>query len=376
MYLVDLTYIKLIFTRLYGRVTIYFYALKHFCIYVTKKNLMGVELMLKKWQKIVGASFLTIGLLALAACGASDEEDTAGGDEAADEFTIGVSQYVTHPSLDDATKGFKQALEDSGLNVKFVDQNAQGDSNNAATIAQNLVADEVDLIFANATPSAIAALNVTKEIPIIFTSVTDPLDAKLVASFEEPGGNVTGTTDSHPDAIPNTIKFIEEQTDAKSVGVIYDAGEPNSVVQMNAVEEAAEGTDLEVVTATVSNSSEVKQAADSLVGRADVFFIFTDNTVVSALESVIGVANDNKIPLFVGEHDSVERGGLAAYGFSYYDIGYKAGEMAVQILKGEKKPSELPVEFPPNLQLIINKAHAEKMGVEIKPEWEDMGEIK
>ncbi|MFA8439738.1 ABC transporter substrate-binding protein [Pueribacillus sp. YX66] len=330
--------------------------------------------MLKRWQKIVGASFLSLALLA--ACGTSDKEETAGGDEASDKFTIGVSQFVTHPSLDEATKGFKQAIEDSGLDVDFLDQNAQGDPNNAATIAQNLAGDEVDLIFANATPSATAALNVTKEIPIIFTSVTDPLDAKLVSSIEEPGGNVTGTTDSHPDAIPNTINFIDEQTDAKSVGVIYNAGEPNSVVQMDAVEKAADGTDLEVVTATVSNSNEVKQAAESMVGRADVFFIFTDNTVVSALESVIGVANDKKIPLFVGELDSVERGGLAAYGFSYYDIGYKAGEMAVQILKGEKEPSELAVEYPPKLDLVINKEAAEKMGVEIKPEWEDMAEIK
>ena len=287
--------------------------------------------MLKRWQKIVGVSFLSLALLA--ACGTSDEDEAAngGGEETSDKFTVGISQYVTHPSLDEATKGFKQAIEDSGLNVEFLDQNAQGDSNNAATIAQNLVSDDVDLIFANATPSAVAAMNATSEIPVVFTSVTDPVDAQLVSSVEEPGGNATGTTDSHPDAIPNTINFINDEMDVESVGVIYNAGEPNSVVQMNAVEEAVEGTDLELVQATVSNSSEVKQAAESMVGRADVFFIFTDNTVVSALESVIDVANNEQIPLFVGELDSVDRGGLAAYGFSYYDIGYKAGEMAVEI---------------------------------------------
>lgn len=332
--------------------------------------------MLKRWQKIVGVSFLSLALLA--ACGTSDEDEAAngGGEETSDEFTVGISQYVTHPSLDEATKGFKQAIEDSGLNVEFLDQNAQGDSNNAATIAQNLVSDDVDLIFANATPSAVAAMNATSEIPVVFTSVTDPVDAQLVSSVEEPGGNATGTTDSHPDAIPNTINFINDEMDVESVGVIYNAGEPNSVVQMNAVEEAVEGTDLELVQATVSNSSEVKQAAESMVGRADVFFIFTDNTVVSALESVIDVANNEQIPLFVGELDSVDRGGLAAYGFSYYDIGYKAGEMAVEILKGEKEPSELKVEYPPNLELVINRDAAEKMGVEIKPEWEEFAEIQ
>lgn len=333
--------------------------------------------MLKKWQKVLGASFLSLALLA--ACGTSDEkEDTSkdeGKNDAGETYVIGVSQYVTHPSLDDATKGFKKAIEDSGLNVKFVDQNAQGDSNNAASIAQNLVADKVDLIFANATPSAIAALNETKDIPIVFTSVTDPVDAKLVASMEEPGGNVTGTTDTHPDAIPNTIKFIAEQTDAKKVGVVYNAGEANSVTQMNRVKEAVKDTDLEVVETTVSNSSEVKQAAESLIGRVDVFYIFTDNTVVSALESVIDVANSEKIPLFVGELDSVQRGGFAAYGFSYYDIGYQAGQMAVQILKGEKKPAELPVQYPDSLKLVINKTAAEKQGIEIKPEWEKDAEI-
>lgn len=333
--------------------------------------------MLKKWHKILGVSFLSLALLA--ACGTSDDKDEAGKDKgddnAGETYVIGVSQFVTHPSLDEATKGFKQAIEDSGLKVKYIDQNAQGDSNNAATIAQNLVADQVDLIFANATPSAIAAAKETKDIPIVFTSVTDPISAKLVQSMENPGGNVTGTIDNHPDAIPNTIKFIHEQTDYKKIGIVYNAGEPNSVSQINSVKEAVKGTDLEIVEATVSNTSEVKQAAESLIGRVDAFYIFTDNTVVSALESVIDVANNEKIPLFVGEPDSVQRGGFAAFGFSYYDIGYKAGEMAVQILKGEKKPADLPVQYPESLKLVINKSAAEKQGIKIKPEWEKDAEI-
>jgi len=334
--------------------------------------------MLKKWQKILGVSFLSLALLA--ACGTSDDkEDDAGKDASEDDavetYVIGISQYVTHPSLDEATKGFKQAIKDSGIEVEYVEQNAQGDSNNAATIAQNLVADKVDLIFANATPSAIAVAKETKDIPIVFTSVTDPISAKLVESMENPGGNVTGTIDNHPDAIPNTIKFIDEQTDYKKIGIVYNAGEPNSVSQIDSVKEAAKGTDLEIVEATVSNTSEVKQAAESLIGRVDAFYVFTDNTVVSALESVIDVANNEKIPLFVGEPDSVQRGGFAAFGISFYDIGYKAGEMAVQILKGEKKPADLPVQYPESLKLVINKSAAEKQGIEIKPEWEKDAEI-
>lgn len=329
--------------------------------------------MLKRWQKIVGASFLSLALLA--ACGTSDDEETAGGDEASDEFTIGVSQYAPHPSLDAATEGFKDAIKESGLDVEFVDQNAQGDPNNAASIAQNLVGDNVDLIFANATPSAQAVVNETKDIPILFTSVTDPIGAGLVKSMEEPGGNVTGTSDTHPEAIPNTVKFIDEQTDAETIGLIFDAGEQNSQVQIETVKEAVKGTDLKTVEATVASTADVAQAAESLIGRADVFYVVTDNTVVNALDSVIQVSHKHKIPLFVGEHDSVENGGFAAYGTSYYDLGYQTGEMAVQILKGEKTPEQIPAEYSTGeLKLLINKEAAKQMEIELKPEWDDMGE--
>jgi putative ABC transport system substrate-binding protein len=233
----------------------------------------------------------------------------------------------------------------------------------------------VDLIFANSTPSALSALNATKDIPIVFTSVTDPVGAQLVKSMETPDGNITGTTDTHPDAIPNMVKFIDEQFDAGTVGVIYNSGEQNSEVQIEKVKEALSSTDMKLAEATVSNSSEVKQAAESLVGKADVIYIITDNTVVSALESVIQVSNDNDIPLFVGELDSVKRGGFAAYGFDYEDIGYEAGEMAAQILKEGKKPSELPVQYPQNLKLVINKKAAEEMGIELKDEWNDLAEF-
>lgn len=190
--------------------------------------------MRKNWLKVMGASFLSLALLA--ACGTSDDnekEAETGGDDgegAAEMLQVGISQYAPHPSLDAATEGFKDAIEESDLNVEFDDQNAQGDPNNAATIAQNLAGDEADLIFANATPSAQAALNATNEIPILFTSVTDPIGAGLIESMEEPGGNVTGTSDTHPDAIPNTVTFIAEETDAETIGLIFDAGEQNSQV--------------------------------------------------------------------------------------------------------------------------------------------------
>ena len=272
-------------------------------------------------------SLATLGLagaLLLSACSNAESDEAGSSDEKS--YKVGISQFVTHPSLDSATEGFKKALEEEGLSVEYDEQNANGDQTTVQTIAANLAGDNADLIFANATPSALAALNATKDIPIIFTSVTDPVVAQLVQSMEEPGGNVTGTADMHPDAIPNTVKFIHENFPDATIGTVYSAGEPNSVVQVEIMREAAKGLGMNApVESTVATSAEVKQATESLVGKADVIFIVTDNTVVSALESVVQVANEKDIPLFVGELDSVDRGGFAAYGFSYEDIGYEAG---------------------------------------------------
>ncbi|HZG61575.1 MAG TPA: ABC transporter substrate-binding protein [Anoxybacillus sp.] len=322
------------------------------------------------------AFILAASLLLLGGCGASEtsKKEEAGSDKKEKTYKIGVTQIVEHPSLDAAFKGFKKALEDKGMSVTYDVQIAQGDMNNNQTIANNFVGDDVDLIFANSTPSALGALNATKDIPIVFTSVTDPVGAQLVQSMEEPGGNVTGTTDTHPEAIPKTVEFIDKYIDGNRVGMIYNSGEQNSVAQMEVVKKAMKGTDLEIVPVSVSTSAEVKQAAESLVGKVDCFYIITDNTVVSALESVIQVANNEDIPLFVGELDSVKRGGFAAYGFDYYDIGYEAGVMAAEILAENKKPSDLPVQYPQKLKLQINKKAAAEMGIDLNKDWETMAE--
>jgi len=193
--------------------------------------------------------------------------------------------------------------------------------------------------------------------------------AELVKSMESPGGNVTGTIDSHPDAISNTMKFLKEELGAKKVGMVFNSGEQNSRAQVDAVKVMLKEMDMEVVEASVATSADVKQATESLIGKVDSLYIITDNTVVSALESVVSVANDNKLPMMVGEFDSVKRGGLAAYGFEYFDIGYEAGEMAVKVLKGESKPGELPVQIPQKLMLVMNKETASTIGIDVKDEW-------
>jgi putative ABC transport system substrate-binding protein len=332
-------------------------------------------------KKMVGISSLFLAsMLALGGCSSSNST-SYGGKKNVDEkqYTIGVTQIVEHPSLDAAFVGFKKALEENGFkegkNVKYDVQNAQGDPNNNSTIAANLASSNVDLIFANSTPSAQSALNATKDIPIIFTSVTDPVGAGLVKSLDQPGDNITGTTDSHPDAIGKTIKFMTKELKAKKIGIIFNSGEQNSKVQVDEVKKVAKEEGASVVEVTVSTSAEVKQAAESLVGRVDAMYVPTDNTVVSALESVISVANDNKLPLCVGELDSMKRGAVAASGFSYEDLGYQTGLMAVEVLKGNKKPSEIPVALPKSLKLMINKQAAEKQGVKVDDSWSDMAEF-
>lgn len=320
-------------------------------------------------------SILIITLILLAACGSGSTDTGSDADGEGKVYKVGATQIVEHPSLDQAYLGFQEALEDAGLEVEYDFQSAQNDQNNVKPISDGFVADNVDLIFANSTPSALGALQATSEIPIVFTSVTDAVDAKLVPSMEEPGENITGVVDLHPDAIGSTVQFIAEYFPDATVGMVYNAGEQNSVRQVETVKEAAEGTGLTIEERTVANTAEVQQATTTLVGDVDVFYIITDNTVVSALDSVIGIANDQDIPLIVGEPDSLAKGGFATFGIDYKTIGYRTGEIAAEILTGEKSVSDFPVEYPPEIQLFINKAGAEEQGVEWNADWDESAQF-
>lgn len=305
-------------------------------------------------------------------CGGGGEQADKGdvtGD--ADLVKIGITQIVEHTSLDAARQGFMDSLKDNGYiegeNVVFDFKNAQNDKSNAISIAQKFVNDKVDLIFAISTPSAQAVAQATDEIPVLITAVTDPVDAGLVQSMDKPGTNVTGTTDLNPVHLQLELvkKFVP---DAKKVGVLYNAGESNSEVQVAIAREAAEELGLELVEASVATTADVSQAAASLEGRVDAIYVPTDNTVVAALQTVIKVAEDSRIPVIVGEGDSVENGGLATYGIDYYVLGRQTGDMAVKVLRGEADPADMPVESQKDLQLYINKKAAEAMGVEIPAE--------
>lgn len=282
--------------------------------------------------------------------------------------TIGIMQIIEHPALDAAKKGFMDGLAEEGFvegkDLKFESQSAQGDMATAQSIAQKFVSDKVDMILAIATPTAQAAAKATTTIPILITAVTDPVAAELVKSIDHPGTNVTGTSDLTP--VAKQLELLKQLVPtAQRVGIVYNAGETNSVVQVNLAKEAAPALGIELVEATASSTSGVYEAAQSLVGRVDAIYVPTDNTVVSALESVIKVAEDSKIPLVVGEEDGVRRGALATVGIDYYALGKQTAKMAVKILREKAKPAEMPIQYQENVRLVVNLKAAEKMGVTV-----------
>lgn len=280
---------------------------------------------------------------------------------------VGVTQIVEHPALDEARQGFIDRLAElgyeEGTDVVYDIQSAQGDFGTALTIAQKFAADGVDLVLAIATQAAQAAAQVLRDTPILITAVTDPVAAELVDSIERPGTNVTGTSDLTPVRAQLELLTMLAPS-ARRVGVIYNAGEVNSVVQVNLAKAAAADLGLEVVEATAANSSEVLSAAQSLVGRVDALYVPTDNTVVSAIESVVLVAERARLPLIAGEDLSVEQGALATVGIDYYQLGRQTADMALRVLQGEN-PAEMSIEYQNEINLVVNLSAAQRMGVTI-----------
>ncbi len=291
-----------------------------------------------------------------------------------DNLQIGVIQIVEHPALDGARQGFIDILEENGYvegeNVTYDIQIAQGDMSTANTIAQKFDSQKLDLVLAIATPTAQAVANVIDDTPILITAVTDPVDAGLVETAEKPNTNVTGTSDMQQ--MDKQFDLIRKfAPDAKNIGVVYNAGEANSVLQVNMAKEIADELGMTLIEASADTSANVLQAAQSLAGRVDAIYVPTDNTVVSAIESVIIVAEDNDIPLIVGEEGGVRAGALATVGIDYYELGRQTGRMALKIIKGEAQAETMPVETQKDTRLIINANAAEAMGVEIPAELRD-----
>lgn len=318
--------------------------------------------MRKNVKRMMAGLSLLVALGVAAGCGGEKKAADSG----KQMVKIGIVQLVEHSALDAANKGFIDGLAANGYkeneNVTFDKQNAQADQSNLQNIAQRFVTNKMDLICAIATPAVQTMANATKDIPILGTAVTDYEAAKLVASNQEPKGNVTGTTDMNP---------IKEQADlmlkimpnTKTVGVIYSSSEVNSQLQVKLLKEVLAAKNVNVVEATVSTVNDIQQAAQSLVGKADVIYAPTDNVIASAMPNLAMITDEAKIPVFCGEGGMVKAGGLATVGIDYYKLGVQTGEMAAKILSGKAKPATMPIEAQKDMKTIVNVEKAKQLGI-------------
>ena len=289
-------------------------------------------------------------------------------DKKKDVFRIGISQFITHQSLDATREGFVDELAKQGYvegkNIEIDLQNAQGEQRNLKTISQQL-AESSDVVLAIATPSAQSLANTTQTTPVIFSAVTDPVSAKLVESREHPGGNVTGTSDQSSDAISTQINLIKKVLPkAKTIGILYTQSEPNSVVQKDEAKRLLEEKGFTVVEKTILDSNNVKAAAESLMTEVDMVFVPTDNIISSTMETVKQVSIKHKVPVFGGSTEMIADGGLYNYGTNYEELGRQTARMLIRVLKGEK-PENIAVELPEKLELHTNQEMADALGIDI-----------
>lgn len=306
--------------------------------------------------------WMTLGALALAVAAIAPAS--------AQEKSVAVTAIVEHPALDAVRDGVKDALKaagyEDGKNLKWQYQSAQGNTGTAAQIARKFVGDNPDAIVAIATPSAQAVVAATKSVPVVFSAVTDPVAAKLTASWDASGTNVTGVSDLLE--LGKQIDLIKQVVPgAKRVGMVYNPGEANSVVVVKELKSLLEKQGMTLVEASAPRSVDVGSAARSLIGKVDVVYTNTDNNVVSAYEALVKVGQEAKLPLVASDTDSVKRGAIAALGINYRDLGEQTGRMVARILKGDK-PGDIKPETSAKLELFVNPSAAEKQGVKLSEE--------
>ena len=308
------------------------------------------------------AKWMSLGVLALSLA-------TPFSNAAAETKSVAVTAIVEHPALDSVRDGVRAALEEAGYSgdkLKWQYQTAQGNTATAAQIARKFVGDRPDVIVAIATPSSQAVVASTKSVPTVFSAVTDPVAAQLIANWEPSGSNVTGVSDElELDRQMELVKRVIP--DAKRVGMVYNPGEANSVVVVERLRELLPTMGMTLVEAAAPRTVDVGSAARSLVGKVDVIYTNTDNNVVSAYESLVKVGTDTKTPLIASDTDSVKRGAIAALGIDYYQHGVQAGKLAVRVLQGED-PGTIAPEKSGELSLYVNRSAAKAQGVTLSQE--------
>lgn len=284
---------------------------------------------------------------------------------------VGLLQLTSHPALDLITQGIIDSLSEEG----FVDgetmildfQNAQGDQSNLNSMSTRFVSRGADVMVGIATPSAQALANSSQEIPIVLGAVTDPEGSGLVKSNEAPGGNITGVSDLTP--IKEQFSLIQEiLPEAKKIGILYSSSEDNSIVQADQAIEIANEMGLETQVMTVSSTNDVSQVGATLAAQVDAIWLPTDNTIASAMNTLVSAADSNGIPIFPAVDTMVEEGGLATVGLDQYELGRLTGEMVAAILNGESDPATTPIRYLDKGEVIINEEKAKQLGITISPQ--------
>ena len=337
-------------------------------------------------KQLFAAILSTAMILGMAGCGNTASSQTgsvAGSSAAADSgvsYTIGISQFAEHGSLDNCREGFLAGLAEEGIvegeNLTVLFDNAQADTGTASTISDNYVSKKVDLICAIATPSAMSAYNsaLNTDIPVIYTAVSDPVGAGLANEDGTPVGNITGTCDAL--AVDAQLKMIREiLPDAKTVGILYTTSEANSVSTVAQYKEIAGNYGFEIVDSGINTIADVDLAAADLAAKVDCITNLTDNTVVSGLQTVLEHANQANIPVFGSEVEQVKNGCLAAAGIDYKKLGIQTGKMAAKILKGQAKASEMPFEKITDPSYYANTEVADKLGIDLPNTFTEKAEV-
>ena len=317
-------------------------------------------------KKII--SILTLLAASILIVGCANKKEEAKTEKV---YKIGVSQIVEHPALDDAKKGFEDAIKKSGLKVEFDDKNANKDMSAQTMIMQQFKNDKKDLVFAISTPTAQAAMaQIDPATPIVFASVSDPAGAGLVGK-----SNITGT--SGAPEIESNLKLIKEAfPNAKKIGVLYNTSEQNSVVQVKMLKELAPKYGFEVIAESSTNANEMVSALAKISKEIDVFYAIQDSTLVTYFKNLSEKMNEQKIPIIGSNEVFTNLGGLISQGTTDYQIGYRAGEMAVEILKNGKKPSDIKIESVQKPTISINKANMELLGIKLPESIISKAEIK
>ena len=317
------------------------------------------------------AVVLTMAMTTAMAAGCSGSSDTSGSGE--DSYTIGISQFAEHGSLDNCREGFLKGLENEGIvegeNLTVEYQNAAADMGTASQISDAFVSDKVDLICAIATPTAQSAYNAAMDtdIPVVYTAVTDPVAAELADEDGNPVGNVTGTSDELP--IKEQLEMIRQMLpEAETVGIMYTTSEANSISALETYKELAGDYGFEIVESGISSTADISLAADDLISKVDCITNLTDNTVVNSLATILDKANEKGIPVFGSEIEQVRIGCLAAEGLDYVALGEQTGEMAAKILKGEAQASDMAYETITEPGFYVNTKVAENLGVTVPEE--------